>query len=521
MRRGAIVVGFTLVAAVVHVLGQSQRPLWLDEACTYWTVQARALDVLLGARSDGTPPLHFLIVAATTHVFGFGEFALRLPSIVAATALVPAIYAVTRRFATVRTALVAAGLAAISPLVHYYSVEARSYALVQLETLAIVYAARRAFVTPDKLRWWVALCLAHALQLWTHNYAVFLLPVVPLVCLAAGDKRRVALSLKATAAVSVAFLLYLPWFLRAQSSAAAGVGDWIALLWAETPPYAALFRSIEVFGFGAAYPWYLQALALAPTLRVLSISLTVGLLALAAVSLVRGRGPSPPAARRAGGQMLFGFLCLPLLGAWAYSLLGQPLYLVGRYDTIVLPVFLVLLAVGIDRTFDTRSWIGWAVVAGVVGLAGVSLSPALAVTLPDTEDVLAARYLITAAAPDDRIVSTGDRRAIVSYYLDRAGHRARLTSFPAEVGGHPGWYSGARLLLDRDRLAKEGQALADELATGVHGQCRWVLTQPPNDVDRYLFRPLVGQLAIDERRSRRDWRVICVTNPESVSRHAP
>ena len=88
----ALVAGITLAAAAVHALGQLQRPLWVDEACTYLIVKGTTLEILRGVgRADGSPPLYFLFVAAVTRVFGFGEVALRLPSTIAAVALVPAV----------------------------------------------------------------------------------------------------------------------------------------------------------------------------------------------------------------------------------------------------------------------------------------------------------------------------------------------------------------------------------------------------------------------------------------------
>ena len=99
-------------------------------------------------------------------------------------------------------------------LVHYYAVEARNYSLVELETLAILYVAYRAIQTPDELKWWVLLAFAQTTQLWTHNYAVFLLPAPALVCFLVGGRERIVRSAKAAAASSLAVVLSLPCLLR-------------------------------------------------------------------------------------------------------------------------------------------------------------------------------------------------------------------------------------------------------------------------------------------------------------------
>jgi 4-amino-4-deoxy-L-arabinose transferase-like glycosyltransferase len=499
----------TLVAAAFHVFSQSQRHLWADEASTYWTVQARVVDLLRGARTDGTPPLYFLVVSAVTRLFGATEIVLRLTSILAATALVPASYAVARSFASRRAAVLAAALAAISPLAHYYAVEARPYALLQLETLAILYFAYRAIQAPRTHRWWVLLCVAHAIQLCTHNYALFLLPVPACVGLLVAGRGRWTVATRAAAAALVAFAIDLPWFLRAQASAAAGVADWLRPYWQITPPSAAVARSLEVFGFGGRFPDYLTYLGIAPDVRLLALSLTVGVLAMATVVPWTTRTE----ADTGRSTTLLIFLLVPLTGAWLYSSLFQPIYYVGRYDTMVLPVFLILFAIGLDETMRLRLWLGGALVLMVVVLAGVSSWPAFGPSLDsDVEDVMAASILVQQASPADPIVVTGTRRPVLEYYLDRSGHTATLVSFPPEIADHPGWYSDSRMEREPSRLVHEGEALAEHLATAARqGHAVWILSSGSDHrIDNYLYVPLMRHLVVDEAHSTKDWRLYCL-----------
>jgi 4-amino-4-deoxy-L-arabinose transferase-like glycosyltransferase len=317
----AAAAGFAVLTALYCAVAQSHRPLWLDEACTYWTIHARPADLLRGARTDGSPPLYFLIVSAVTHLFGTGEFALRLTSMIAAVALVPTTYAVARLFATRRAAVFAAGLIAISPLVHYYAVDARNYELVQLETVAIVYFIHRAIVEPAKVRWWVLLSLSQTIQLWTHTFALFLLPVPAVACALAGRNIRWRLAVKAMAASACALTLSLPCVLSAIQEAGSGVTDWINAYWQETPPAVAILRSLEVFGFGGKYPSFLGYLGRAPAVRVLAVPTMAAIFGTALL----GR----PGRDRSGVRVLLACLFVPLVSAWAYSLVRTPLYLVG------------------------------------------------------------------------------------------------------------------------------------------------------------------------------------------------
>jgi hypothetical protein len=482
----------TGIAIIYCVLAQAHRPLWLDEACTYWTIQASAIDLLHGVRTDGTPPLYFLMVAAVTHLAGTSEFALRFTSIVAAIALVPSTYIVTTRFATRRAGVIAAALTTSSPLVHYYAVQARNYEMVQLETVAVLYVTYRAIFAPTQIRWWLLLALSQAIQLWTHNYALFLLPAPAIGCLLVADRPRVSLVAKAVAASTCALIISLPYVIGAVQAAGTGVSDWITPFWRETPPAAAVLRSLEVFGFGGQYPIYLGFLGQAPSFRLLAWPTLITILAMA----VGGW-------RQSGVRMLIGFLLVPLIAAWIYSLVRTPIYLVGRYDTIVLPVFLMLLGVGLDNAFRARAWLG---VTMTLGLAAISSSTTFAAdVVEEPDEVLAAEYLNLHAVSSDEIVATGQRQAIVAFYMDRAGHHRSFRSFPFETSDHPGWYSPERMLRDSDRLTREGAQLSVIFeAAAAQGHGIWVLATGPNAIDRHLYAALQGHLVIDEERSRRD-----------------
>jgi 4-amino-4-deoxy-L-arabinose transferase-like glycosyltransferase len=507
------VAALTVLAAVLHVGVQSGRSLWLDEACTYWTIQTSVLDLLRGVRTDGSPPLYFLLVSAVSRVFGSSEFALRLASIAAATALVPACYAVARRFGSPRTALVAAALVATSPLVHYYSVEARAYAVLQLETAAILYAAFRAWSAPGGWRWWVALGFALALQLWTHTYAVFLVAVLPVIFWLASDTHRNTVALRAAAAAGGAALLALPVLLNSLRNTGSGVLDWVAVCWLQTPPSVAVLRSLEVFGFGGVYPIHLSSLGPIPSVRWLSVSVTaVLLLAATAPIFARERQGSPHfVAPRLATRALLSFLLFPLLAAWLYSLFVQPLYVVGRYDTMVLPVFLILMATGLENVFRLRRWLGILVCVVLAGFSAATFLAAASGTTPPPfqEDRMAAAHIASHAAPSDVVVTTGYRRAVVAYYLDRAGHAADVLSFPAEVSNHPGWYSADRLLAKREQLAQEGRQLATTLAWRARsGAGVWLVASGNNEVDEFLRQPLVGSFTPDLGRSSQEYAVL-------------
>ena len=484
-----LVGGLTLVALILHLMGQSTRILWIDEACTYWTIQESPLAILGGARTDGSPPLYFVLVWLSSTVLGSGELALRAPSLLAAVALVPGLFWVGRRIASERAALFAAGLATVSPLIHYYSVEARNYTLMQLLVVPVLASLLAALEQPGRWQRWALVSGTLALLLYTHNWAVFLLPAPAIAALATASTERIVVALRAFGASVAAFVLYLPWYPVASKSAEQGVGDWIVRFWEKTPPAATLFRSLEVFGFGGAYPEYLSYLGRASTsLRGLSIAVTVILLGTVAWQL---RDSTKKMHR-----ILIAFLLVPLIVAIGYSYAVQPVYLVGRYDSIALPAFLLLGGIGVDSVLLRASRVGWLLPIGILVLSFVSMGSSFGKPVADTQNLLAVKLLQRDLREGDVVVTLGLRRAVTEYYLHRSDRRPTIYSYPPEIAEHPGWYSPNRILSsqsDFDELTLKGKVLADQLASGgAHGKSSvWVLLsnqQPP--IDNTFLKPL-------------------------------
>jgi len=493
-RNWRIVTGLTLGALMLHLLGRSGRPLWLDEAVTHWTVQVGPLAILAGARTDGTPPLHFLLVWIVTRLFGDGEHALRLVSLVAAVAMVPAGYVVGRRRIGERGGVLAAAAIGASPLVHYYAVEARNYALLQLLVLLTLGSTSRALENPRRWEAWGVLSAVLALALYAHNWSVFLLPAPVVAALIGKGGPRPSVAARACAAAGLALVIYLPWLPQALESASQGVGDWIASFWASTPPELAVLRSLEVFGFGGDYPRHLFYLGQAPSMRGLSVATTLVALAGALWATLR----YDPQGRL---RVLWVFLLVPLLGACAYSFMRQPIYLVGRYDTIALPPFLLLFAAGLERLLCFAPRAGWLAPITAVGLAATSLAPYFGdAVVPGKHDVDAAAALIRDIRPEDVVVTTGLRRAVVEYQLHRAGLHPKIYSFPPEIADHPGWYSPNRILAD-PTLPLKGKRLAEALELAARGgKGIWVLLSAHQNIDRHLAAPLFSALALDPSR---------------------
>jgi 4-amino-4-deoxy-L-arabinose transferase-like glycosyltransferase len=180
---GLIVVGFLLRVAVT-------RGIWLDEAISIH--QARlSLHGLFTAlyNGDRQPPLYELVLYATIRIFGHSEFAVRLPSLIAGTLVIPVLYELGRELYDRRTGLLAAAFAAVSPLLIWYSQEVRMYEFIALFGLLALLTQLRVIRNGTMLNW-AAYILATAALLWSHYFGLLLIAVQQLVFVAVIIHRR-------------------------------------------------------------------------------------------------------------------------------------------------------------------------------------------------------------------------------------------------------------------------------------------------------------------------------------------
>ena len=162
------------LAALLRFAFLDAQSYWLDEAVAVDTLD-RSFSGMLDRVYDNesTPPLYYVVGWLWVKVAGTGEFGLRSLSAIAGTAFVGVAYLTGRKLVSQRAGLIVAALAAVSPLLVYYSQEARSYPLLMLfGGLSLLgFAHAREEPTAKALAGWAG---ASALALASHYYALFL-----------------------------------------------------------------------------------------------------------------------------------------------------------------------------------------------------------------------------------------------------------------------------------------------------------------------------------------------------------
>jgi O-antigen/teichoic acid export membrane protein len=167
--------GVALLAVVLRML--VARGIWVDEAITIHQAELSFTDMIDSVRTgDVHPPLHHILLWPVIRVFGTGEVAVRLPSIVFGVALVGMLYVAGRDLFDRATGQLAALLGAVAPLLVWYSQEARMYSLFMFLSVVAVWAQVMALRHGRRWFWGLYGVVAAAL-LWTHYFAALPLAV--------------------------------------------------------------------------------------------------------------------------------------------------------------------------------------------------------------------------------------------------------------------------------------------------------------------------------------------------------
>jgi mannosyltransferase len=205
-----ILLVLVVAGAAVRFATLATQSFWIDEGYTVHLLRGSLGHMVHGIpRTEETPPLYYVLAWLWTRPFGTGEAGVRSLSALCGTAAIPVAYLLGRRLLSERAGLATAALAAVNPLLVWYSQEARTYALfVLLSGLSILLFLRaREESSGRALGLWATVS---ALALASHYFAIFV--VVPeaawLLLRARAPARRAAAW--AVAAVGIVGAALLP-----------------------------------------------------------------------------------------------------------------------------------------------------------------------------------------------------------------------------------------------------------------------------------------------------------------------
>jgi mannosyltransferase len=365
----ALVVAALTVVGIVIRLVVAQQSLFADELATYWDITSHGFRGLISAlyntHIEITPPLFFIASWVTAHL-GHTPLLLRLPSLIAGAATIPAVYLLGTRTVGRTAALVAAALTAFSPFMIYYSTEARAYGLmmllVTLSTLSLLLA-----IDTRRARWWIAYAVCTCAAFYTHYTALFYLAAQFVwVLWACPEARRHAIM--ATIAAGIGALPWTHAFINAGNSPTEKIMSNLAPF---TVHSATLYLSHWSIGYPYASVGGLNELPGTPALILL------GLAGIAVVAgLVTGRRPRWRGHGAVDRRLVLVVLLLlsapvgeAIVSATGDHILGTR-NLAAAWPPLALAVSALALSAGPRLRFVAAALLVASVVLGSVGMLG-------------------------------------------------------------------------------------------------------------------------------------------------------
>jgi hypothetical protein len=254
-----------LVGAGLRAFDLLAAPAWYDEVFSMLMMRLPVLDMVRGTAGDTHPPLYYL-------AGGWDLASARIISVICSTLAMVLLWRLAQLLNLPdRAGMIAVGIMAVVPTQIQYAQEARMYALLQALVLWM-------WITVLERRW-MRSSLIGALMLYTHNYAVFYLPVIWLAALMMELKRPVipssgrfedAAQIKELA-ISVACTIgaYIPWAVVVIHQAAIIRG----VYWIQPVTFGALLYSVYMLFWGFAIPVAIQMLTIMVTFGILPVAI--------------------------------------------------------------------------------------------------------------------------------------------------------------------------------------------------------------------------------------------------------
>lgn len=444
LRAWGIAAGIAAIGLTLRLLRWTADELWPDEAFLGYVACLPIGDILPLTWQEMTPPLAHLLVAVSDRLFGPGEAALRLPSLIGGALLAPATYLAGRSLFTDRTGLIAAIFVALSPIHIYYSQIARAYALLPL--LALASAAALHALTERRRRSDIPIHAATtAAAIWLHQWGVLLIPCAYIYVLAVRAPCGIRRLLISHGLVVLVCLPLLP-AARPNPLQVDIVRSFYKPVWRDTPPALAIPKSLEVLWAGGLYPFHTTGkirrgdevirreegslFAIVPR-WVWRIGCWTTLAALLLVALLSPRDDSAEAEEtRRRRALLSVHVFAPLLIAWIVSLISTPIYLVGRHDVMVLPPLALLAGLGAARL---RRPLGAVILGAYVILAASTLVPFYRIRFDEGNRERAA-VLLQVVGPGDVVLYTGYTQSAIEYYLRPQSLDGPTLTMPITMG---------------------------------------------------------------------------------------
>ncbi len=399
-RAAALVIAVpSAVAAVLALYQLDVRSLWLDEAASVAIASQHGHALWHAIAHDGGNMLgYYLVLHVVIALFGHGEVAIRLPSVIGAVATVALTTQLARRLFDDRIAFAAGLLTAVSLPLVFWGQDARGYALM----IALIVASFWPFaelVDGGPSRWpWVAYVVCIVLATYMSFVAALVVPA-QLVVLGLRGRRDRAVIVAAAGAVGVAAICCVPIMVLAARRGSA------QLFWVPAPSFTTITDMLRWLT-SAGMPPNFHRTAIGTPLLILSL-------------LLAGGGVA--AAVRAGWRsaMVAAWLLVPVILIVAESIASHPVDL-ARTAIVSLPAASILTAWALLHP-RAPARLGAAVIGIVLVLRLLVLAPSYG-SSPENWKAAVGRVLAGVRPGDCAVFYPADGWMAFNYYAPGGDH---------------------------------------------------------------------------------------------------
>ncbi len=196
-----------IIALLLRLILIGHKCFWADEGITWY--------MALGEIHRDSPPIYFYLFNWSIQLFGWNEFAGRLPSAIFGWLSIPIIYVIGKSFFSRKFGLYLASIAALSPYLITLSQEMRIYSLLGFEILLALWFFLNILKNEQKnSAWWIGLLITGIIGQYTHCFFIFILGFFGLVLLAKVGWREWRRWIKFLLMTLTIILLSLPQLLQ-------------------------------------------------------------------------------------------------------------------------------------------------------------------------------------------------------------------------------------------------------------------------------------------------------------------
>ena len=342
------------------------QSLWMDEAAVYTKTNVDSVKTVYSkvfSHGGHIGPLFHILNYLFCFLFGYSEWAIRMPSAIYGTISVILVYKIAESLKNKNVALFSATLMAISPIHIWYSQEARMYSLWIMLILFTTFLFIK--ILQEKKLWlWILFTIFASLSIWTFLNSIFVFFALGLYLLIYFKKYKRELCFYFIS-MSIVLVSYLPGIVpllaKGPSSAMTTIGS------ARKTTIFDFIYAFFVFNVGTTFGPSLLTIRellkqLGATTAVSRILSQYGILIIPSMLLygcmfLYSIYKAIIKRKSENNSFILIILFIPLILIFGITLFSNLLPFNVRYILCTLPFYLILLSAGLNEVQTKKKWI--------------------------------------------------------------------------------------------------------------------------------------------------------------------